>query len=71
LRRHSYGEFPISYPRAELKGAGADEKYRRAAMAGVPVALVDLRVWGDDAQPWDGTSVGEIQVRGPFITTNS
>ena len=60
----------ISYPRAELRGAGADEKYRRAAMAGVPVPLVDLRARGDSGQdqPWDGHSVGEIQVRGPFIT---
>lgn len=59
----------ISYPRAELQGASDDEKYRRAAMAGVPVPLVDLRVWGEDGeQPWDGKSVGEIQVRGPFIT---
>ena len=60
----------ISYPRAELRDASADEKYRRAAMAGVPVPLVDLRVRGDDAtdQPWDGASVGEIHVRGPFIT---
>jgi fatty-acyl-CoA synthase len=60
----------ISYPRAELQGAGQDEKYRRAAMAGVPVPLVDLRVRGDDGkdQLWDGKSVGEIQVRGPFIT---
>jgi fatty-acyl-CoA synthase len=59
----------ISYPRAELQGASDDEKYRRAAMAGVPVPLVDLRVMGDTGeQPWDGKSVGEIQVRGPFIT---
>lgn len=59
----------ISYPRAELQGASEDEKYRRAAMAGVPVPLVDLRVVGDDGeQAWDGKSVGEIQVRGPFIT---
>ncbi len=60
----------VSYPRAELHGADDDERYRRAAMAGVPVPLVDLRVRGEDAgdQPWDGKSVGEIQVRGPFIT---
>lgn len=59
----------ISYPRAELQGASEAEKYRRAAMAGVPVPLVDLRVIGDQGeQPWDGKSVGEIQVRGPFIT---
>jgi fatty-acyl-CoA synthase len=59
----------VSYPRAELRDAGIDEKYRRAAMAGVPVPLVDVRVIGDEGeQPWDGRSVGEIQVRGPFIT---
>lgn len=59
----------ISYPRAELQGVSEDEKYRRAAMAGVPVPLVDLRVVSDEGeQPWDGKSVGEIQVRGPFIT---
>ncbi|WP_271605874.1 long-chain fatty acid--CoA ligase [Bradyrhizobium sp. CCBAU 11434] len=60
-----------SYGRAELRAAGADEKYRRAAMAGVPVPLVDLRLWGEEGeQPWDGKSVGEIQVRGPFITSS-
>jgi fatty-acyl-CoA synthase len=58
----------ISYPRPEFKGAGADENFRRAAMAGVPVPLVDLRIWGDAEEPWDGKSVGEVQVRGPFIT---
>jgi fatty-acyl-CoA synthase len=60
----------ISYPRAEVRDADANERYRRAAMAGVPVPLVDLRVRGDDGadQPWDGQQVGEIQVRGPFIT---
>ncbi len=60
----------ISYPRAELAGASADEKYRRAAQAGSPVPLVELRARGDGGQdqPWDGQSVGEIQVRGPYIT---
>jgi fatty-acyl-CoA synthase len=60
----------IAYPRAELREATQDERYRRAAMAGVPVPLVDLRVRDDEGreQPWDGKSVGEIQVRGPFIS---
>ena len=60
----------VSYPKAELRDVSMDERYRRAAMAGVPVPLVDLRVRGDDGsdQPWDGKSVGEMQVRGPFIT---
>jgi fatty-acyl-CoA synthase len=60
----------VSYPRAELADAGADERYRRAAMAGVPVPLVDVRIRADDGAdaPPDGQSMGEIQVHGPFIT---
>lgn len=60
-----------SYRRAELRDSSDDEKYRRAVMAGVPVPLVHLRVWGNEGeQPWDGKSVGEIQVRGPFVTSS-
>lgn len=60
----------VSYARAELKDASDDERFRRASLAGVPVPLVELRVRGDAGtdQPWDGKSVGEIQVRGPFVT---
>ena len=60
----------VSYPRAELQGADADERYRRAAMAGVTVPLVDLRLRTDEGgdAPRDGQTLGEIQVRGPFIT---
>ncbi len=60
----------ISYPRAELADADADERYRRAAMAGTLAPLVDLRLQCDDGSiaPWDGQTMGEIQVRGPFIT---
>src|SRR5262249_6972012 len=38
--------------------------------AGVPVPVMEIRVRGDDGQdkPWDGTSVGELQLKGTFIT---
>ncbi len=60
----------VSYPRHELKDAPMDERYRRAAMAGVPVPLVDFRIRTEDGQdaPWDGKTMGEVQVRGPYIT---
>jgi fatty-acyl-CoA synthase len=60
----------VSYPRAELGAVGADERFRRAAMAGVPVPLVDVRIRTEDGSdaPHDGRTMGEIQVRGPFIT---
>jgi fatty-acyl-CoA synthase len=60
----------VSYPRAELGRVDDDERYRRAAMAGVPVPLVDVRIRTelDQNAPPDGQTMGEIQVRGPFIT---
>ena len=60
----------VSYPRHELKDASIDERYRRAAMAGVPVPLVDFRIRTEDGHdaPWDGKTMGEVQVRGPYIT---
>ncbi len=59
----------VSYLKPELQGIDEDEKFRRFAMAGVPAPIMDIRLIGNDGteQPWDGTSVGEIQVRGPFI----
>jgi fatty-acyl-CoA synthase len=60
----------ISYPTASLAGASEDERFRRAAMAGVPAPLVDVRIRTDEGAdaPHDGRTMGEIQVRGPFIT---
>jgi fatty-acyl-CoA synthase len=60
----------IAYLKPELKGASDDERYRRFASAGVPVPMMDIRIAGEDGaeKPWDGAAVGEIQVRGPFIT---
>lgn len=62
----------VSYLRNELKGAGDEARYQRAAMAGVPVPLVDVRIRteADEDAPWDGHTMGEIQVRGPFITAS-
>ena len=60
----------VSYPRAELRDADEAERFRRAAMAGIPAPLVELRLRTDEGSlaPWDGQTMGEIQVRGPFIT---
>jgi fatty-acyl-CoA synthase len=60
----------LSFVKPELQGIGDDERFARLAMAGVPMPVMDIRI-ADEAgreQPWDGKSVGEIQVRGPFIT---
>ena len=60
----------VVYPRAELRDAGDDEHFRRAASGGIVAPLVQLRLRTDDGSlaPWDGVTMGEVQVRGPFIT---
>jgi fatty-acyl-CoA synthase len=46
-----------------------EARYAVRAKQGYPAVGVDLRVVdeGGSEQPWDGTSMGEIQVRGPWI----
>jgi fatty-acyl-CoA synthase len=45
------------------------EQYGVRAKQGYPVAGVELRIVNDEGveQPWDGKSMGEIQVRGPWV----
>jgi fatty-acyl-CoA synthase len=46
-----------------------DERFAVLANQGYPLPLVDIRAIGDQGeQAWDGKSVGEIQVHGPWIT---
>jgi len=58
-----------SYLKPELQHLETDERFRLYATAGVPIPLMDLRIMGDDnvERPWDGESLGEIQVRGSTI----
>jgi acyl-CoA synthetase (AMP-forming)/AMP-acid ligase II len=45
------------------------EKFQVKATQGYPVPLVDLRIVDDSGreQPWDGKTMGEVQVRGPWV----
>ena len=46
-----------------------DERAAMVARQGTIVPFVDIRIVGDAGEaPWDGESVGEVQVRGPWIT---
>jgi fatty-acyl-CoA synthase len=51
-------------------GAPEQEQWEWRARTGRVMAGVELRLVDDDGQvlPWDGQAVGEIQVRGPWIT---
>ncbi len=56
----------VCRPREE--GLPEPEKFRLRALQGTPVPLVDVRAVGENGEvPWDGKSMGELHVRGPFI----
>jgi fatty-acyl-CoA synthase len=48
-----------------------DTKYKLRATQGLPSPFVDLRVMGEDGiVPPDGKTIGEIQVRGPWVAAS-
>ena len=48
-----------------------DQKYAVRAKQGFPSVCIDLRIVDEQGRvaPWDGKTVGEIQVRGPWVTS--
>jgi len=62
----------LAIRQADLRDADADTRFRHAAVAGTPNPLVELRVRTDAGRdaPRDDVTMGEIQVRGPFITAS-
>jgi fatty-acyl-CoA synthase len=62
----------LSKPRPYMDGWSDAEVLRTRARQGTPLAGVDIRVVGEDGRelPWDGTSVGELEVRGPWIASS-
>jgi len=47
------------------------ERYHVRAKQGLPSPFIDIRAVGDHGEiPWDGTTPGELQVRGPFVAAS-
>ena len=52
----------------ELAALSADEQYALRAKQGLPLPFFEVRAMGADGEaPWDGVSMGELQVRGPWV----
>ncbi|MFJ3767389.1 long-chain fatty acid--CoA ligase [Streptomyces sp. NPDC090082] len=51
-------------------GTPDEEEVQWLAKSGRVMPLVEVRLIADDGteQPWDGTSVGELELRGPWVT---
>src|SRR5215211_8164502 len=52
----------------DLREAEDETKFDYAAMAGLPLPFVEIRARaGDDGIPWDSETMGELEVRGPWV----
>ena len=58
--------------RSYMEGRPDDERFAVRSKQGAVVAGVDLRILDEAGAelPWDGSSVGEIQVRGPWVASS-
>ena len=62
---------PLAALARSPKGASPDQDIDWRAKTGRIVWGVEVRITGDDGNvlPWDGETVGEIEIRGPWITS--
>jgi fatty-acyl-CoA synthase len=55
---------------SELLDAPTEERYAFRAKQGIPAPFVEIRARGvDGLVPWDGETMGELEVRGPWIVS--
>jgi len=53
---------------SSLDAAPADEQFRYRAMQGTPLPFVEIRAVTENGEaPWDGKTMGELEVRGPWV----
>ncbi len=58
-----------AYVSQGLDGASTDERFRYRAAAGRPLPFFETRVRSESGEivPWDGQTMGELEVRGPWV----
>jgi fatty-acyl-CoA synthase len=55
----------------EMLDAPKDEQYKQRAKQGPPLPFIEVRARGDEGfVPWDGETMGELEVRGPWIANS-
>jgi fatty-acyl-CoA synthase len=54
-----------------MESWSSDQKYDLRAKQGLPSPFIEIRAVSDDGEvPWDGTTSGELEIRGPFIAAS-
>ena len=60
----------VSRVPSELEAASPDVQYAWRVKQGRPAPFVEIRARGDDGLvPWDGATMGELEVRGPWVAS--
>jgi fatty-acyl-CoA synthase len=55
----------------KLLAASKDEQFRIRAKQGRPLPFIEVRARGDEGfVPWDGETLGELEVRGPWVANS-
>src|SRR5262249_22202570 len=56
--------------KSHLQSIAGKDRYDLLSRHGLPIAGVDIRIVDEAGAelPWDGSTMGELQVRGPWIT---
>ena len=68
---HGWGMTEMSPVGTVSGAAGQDQAPARRAQQGQPIPFVEIRARGADGLvPWDGASMGELEVRGPSISSS-
>ena len=62
----------VSILKSYMEDLPEDKKYEYRAKQGLPVPFVEVRAVDDSGKevPWDGKTMGELQVRGPWIAAS-
>jgi fatty-acyl-CoA synthase len=61
----------VSTLKPHMESWTSDEKYDLRAKQGLPSPFIEIRASVDDGEvPWDGTTAGELEIRGPFIAAS-
>jgi fatty-acyl-CoA synthase len=59
----------VSTLKPQMSHLSDDDKYEVRAKQGLPAPFIELRAVSDAGLvPWDGKSMGELQIKGPWVT---
>ncbi len=75
--KHLWGMTELSpmgtagYFKSNLGELSDDQRYALRKAQGLPIPFVECRIWSEKGEaPWDGKSMGELQVRGPWVAAS-